>query len=147
MEEFQYWLDKLTKKEKTWFVILIGFIVLSSFLYLFYRSKVIGIGFYFLAIGILVLAIGAYYGRSLFARNLKTGYLYGDTRSNSEYYENNNLRDLDNEVQIQKPSKKVSRICYFCQNTELLPYTCKFCGNSFCSNHRIPEKHNCKGIQ
>ncbi|MHA2038446.1 MAG: AN1-type zinc finger domain-containing protein [Promethearchaeota archaeon] len=34
--------------------------------------------------------------------------------------------------------------CYFCR-TKLddIPYRCKFCGMVFCSNHRLPENHEC----
>lgn len=28
-----------------------------------------------------------------------------------------------------------------------LPYKCKYCGGTFCSEHRLPENHNCPGIQ
>lgn len=27
-----------------------------------------------------------------------------------------------------------------------MPFTCKFCGNSYCYNHRLPESHNCPGL-
>jgi membrane associated rhomboid family serine protease len=27
-----------------------------------------------------------------------------------------------------------------------MPFTCKFCGGSFCYNHRLPESHNCPGL-
>lgn len=27
-----------------------------------------------------------------------------------------------------------------------MPYTCNFCGNTFCSEHRLPENHSCDGL-
>lgn len=27
-----------------------------------------------------------------------------------------------------------------------MPYRCKFCGNYFCSKHRLPENHECMGL-
>lgn len=34
--------------------------------------------------------------------------------------------------------------CAFCKKeTGYLPFHCKYCGNSFCSEHRLPENHNC----
>jgi hypothetical protein len=34
--------------------------------------------------------------------------------------------------------------CTFCKKeTGYLPFHCKYCGNSFCSEHRLPENHNC----
>ncbi len=31
-----------------------------------------------------------------------------------------------------------------CENTEMLPFKCKYCSKSFCSVHRLPENHNCE---
>jgi len=33
--------------------------------------------------------------------------------------------------------------CKFCGDDVTLPFTCKYCGGSFCGDHRIPESHNC----
>ncbi|MFX1325523.1 MAG: AN1-type zinc finger domain-containing protein [Promethearchaeota archaeon] len=34
--------------------------------------------------------------------------------------------------------------CYFCnEKFEDLPYRCTFCGMLFCSQHRLPENHEC----
>ena len=33
--------------------------------------------------------------------------------------------------------------CSYCSNEPDYPYTCNYCGNSFCSEHRLPEKHKC----
>lgn len=36
--------------------------------------------------------------------------------------------------------------CYFCgRQIEGLPYVCRRCGETFCSDHRLPEYHNCRG--
>lgn len=36
--------------------------------------------------------------------------------------------------------------CYVCGERSL-SFTCNHCGGSFCSNHRLPEKHQCSGLQ
>ena len=36
--------------------------------------------------------------------------------------------------------------CTTCNKEELLPFTCKYCGRQFCSEHRLPENHNCPRI-
>ena len=36
--------------------------------------------------------------------------------------------------------------CAVCGRDELLPFTCAYCGEHFCAEHRLPEKHNCLGI-
>ena len=35
--------------------------------------------------------------------------------------------------------------CGVCSIDEY-PFTCKYCGKDFCSKHRLPEDHNCEGI-
>ncbi|WP_416838918.1 rhomboid family intramembrane serine protease [Haloferax sp. DFSO52] len=37
-------------------------------------------------------------------------------------------------------------ICDVCGADESLPYRCSRCGGTFCSNHRLPENHNCTGL-
>ncbi|RLG26148.1 rhomboid family intramembrane serine protease [Methanosarcinales archaeon] len=36
--------------------------------------------------------------------------------------------------------------CHVCGKYELMPFTCKFCGGRFCSEHRLPENHDCTGL-
>jgi len=36
--------------------------------------------------------------------------------------------------------------CMICGREEYLPFTCKFCGDVFCAEHRLPEKHHCPGL-
>jgi len=36
--------------------------------------------------------------------------------------------------------------CDICGKEEFLPYRCSYCGGTFCSDHRLPEKHQCEGI-
>jgi membrane associated rhomboid family serine protease len=40
----------------------------------------------------------------------------------------------------------MSKECDYCHFREPMPFTCKFCGGSFCYNHRLPESHNCPGL-
>lgn len=37
--------------------------------------------------------------------------------------------------------------CIVCKVSEGLPYTCKFCSQEFCSQHRLPETHDCDGLK
>ncbi|MBS3054384.1 MAG: AN1-type zinc finger domain-containing protein [Candidatus Aenigmarchaeota archaeon] len=36
--------------------------------------------------------------------------------------------------------------CTVCGKSEMMPYMCKFCSLEFCSQHRLPENHNCAGL-
>ncbi|MCW4048387.1 MAG: site-2 protease family protein [Candidatus Bathyarchaeota archaeon] len=35
--------------------------------------------------------------------------------------------------------------CDKCGKDEYMPFRCKYCGGYFCSEHRLPEMHNCQG--
>jgi hypothetical protein len=37
--------------------------------------------------------------------------------------------------------------CSYCGSKESLPFKCKFCGEQFCGDHRLPENHNCYGLE
>lgn len=37
----------------------------------------------------------------------------------------------------------VNNKCDICGYEELLPFKCKYCGGTFCGEHRLPEKHDC----
>ncbi len=36
--------------------------------------------------------------------------------------------------------------CDYCGFRDPMPFTCKYCSNSYCYNHRLPETHNCPGL-
>lgn len=38
-------------------------------------------------------------------------------------------------------------LCTLCGIKEVMPFTCKFCGNKYCADHRLPENHMCIGLQ
>ncbi|MFC6836420.1 rhomboid family intramembrane serine protease [Halomarina ordinaria] len=37
--------------------------------------------------------------------------------------------------------------CDVCGKPENLPYRCRHCGGTFCGDHRLPEAHDCPGLQ
>ncbi|MFW6004111.1 MAG: rhomboid family intramembrane serine protease [Halodesulfurarchaeum sp.] len=36
--------------------------------------------------------------------------------------------------------------CDYCGQEEGMPYQCRMCGGTFCSTHRLPENHDCPGL-
>jgi hypothetical protein len=42
---------------------------------------------------------------------------------------------------------KVATRCDFCGKEEYLPFECRYCNGKFCSEHRLPEAHECEGIR
>lgn len=43
--------------------------------------------------------------------------------------------------------EQMAEICSVCGKKEMLPYKCKFCGWTYCSDHRLPERHHCPGLE
>ncbi|RLG03377.1 MAG: hypothetical protein DRN61_04920 [Thaumarchaeota archaeon] len=37
--------------------------------------------------------------------------------------------------------------CAVCGKEVLMPFRCVYCGEYFCAEHRLPEKHNCPGLR
>lgn len=37
--------------------------------------------------------------------------------------------------------------CDVCGQEEGMPYRCRFCGGTFCGEHRLPENHDCPGLE
>jgi len=38
-------------------------------------------------------------------------------------------------------------LCDECGRQESMPYHCRHCGNTYCSEHRLPEAHDCPGLK
>jgi len=36
--------------------------------------------------------------------------------------------------------------CLFCDKPALMGFTCSYCNGYFCPDHRLPEKHDCLGL-
>ena len=37
--------------------------------------------------------------------------------------------------------------CDACGRVESMPYNCRYCGGTFCAEHRLPENHGCPGLE
>lgn len=49
---------------------------------------------------------------------------------------------------FSKDKKKKMTTCNYCaQKIVGLPYHCQRCGGSYCSDHRLPESHDCPGVK
>lgn len=42
---------------------------------------------------------------------------------------------------------RVMAQCDVCGREEGMPYRCRLCGGTFCSEHRLPENHDCPGLE
>jgi Zn-dependent protease len=41
---------------------------------------------------------------------------------------------------------RVMARCSVCSKEILMPFRCNYCGDYFCAEHRLPEKHDCPGL-
>ncbi|MHA1989419.1 MAG: AN1-type zinc finger domain-containing protein [Candidatus Hodarchaeales archaeon] len=151
MQELDSWIKKLSKQEKIVFSLIILYVIVSSVIFITIRDNFF---LFNLLVGINILLLSIYFSFLIIPRKTKVIHLYGDSRRNSDYYSDEqyvpeiNLRKYDQEDTKSKQSKKssISKACFFCQKREMLPYVCKYCMNSYCTDHRLPEKHNCKDL-
>lgn len=37
--------------------------------------------------------------------------------------------------------------CEYCGDSADLPYRCNYCGGRYCPDHRLPEGHECDGVE
>lgn len=80
---------------------------------------------------------------------LKEWFRQKDSRKKSKISE---IKIPSNEgvgVRGYKGRAKVSleRKCSICGNVELLINKCIYCGHIYCSDHHLPENHNCFGLR
>jgi len=47
----------------------------------------------------------------------------------------------------KKKTAPITGVCADCGKKVVMPYKCKFCGNVFCDDHRLPENHKCEGVK
>ncbi|MHA1976159.1 MAG: AN1-type zinc finger domain-containing protein [Candidatus Hodarchaeales archaeon] len=45
-----------------------------------------------------------------------------------------------------KKKAQIEGLCSQCGTSVLLGFTCSYCGEYFCTDHRLPEKHDCFGL-
>ncbi|KXB05565.1 hypothetical protein AKJ50_00560 [candidate division MSBL1 archaeon SCGC-AAA382A13] len=60
-------------------------------------------------------------------------------------------RSFDSEkgLKIHKTKKHSSEVCSYCGEPfgVEMPFTCKYCGEKFCGEHRLPENHECEEVE
>jgi hypothetical protein len=50
---------------------------------------------------------------------------------------------LSLKLKIILMNSRERQICYFCGKEVDIPFRCSYCNLTFCSEHRLPEAHNC----
>lgn len=155
--DLERWVESLSPVERQLFILLILFFIINSIFYVLYRNNFV---IYSLTVGFSILFFSIFIGYLILPRRPRVVSLYDDQRPYYNQYsdlekedepiEQINLTDLDRKSEkyfSRKPKNTKSQACFYCKTIELLPYVCKYCGYSYCSNHRLPERHNCPGIK
>jgi membrane associated rhomboid family serine protease len=53
-------------------------------------------------------------------------------------------------IQTTLPADRLTRVmanCDVCGKHVNMPYNCRHCGGTYCSEHRLPENHNCPSLE
>ncbi len=53
---------------------------------------------------------------------------------------------------VIRPSGRAKKMisegfCHFCDKSALMGFSCSYCNGYFCTEHRLPEKHECLGLR
>ncbi|MFW9778736.1 MAG: AN1-type zinc finger domain-containing protein [Candidatus Heimdallarchaeota archaeon] len=76
-----------------------------------------------------------------------------DSPRSSQYLRYRSLEEASsfqaNVIPPSKMSKKtiMGGMCTFCGTSALMGFTCSYCNDYFCAEHRLPEKHGCRGLR
>lgn len=69
-------------------------------------------------------------------------------RNNGSY----NSSSLNFRPTVIRPSGRAKKMisegyCHFCDKSALMGFSCSYCNGYFCTEHRLPEKHECLGLR
>ena len=136
-------MESLTNQERLTTYISFGLIISILFVSIFLPpeniSKWVLVGFGSILISVLMVYVFIFYpGKNLHrGRSRKLRFSRPDSSSFQPV--------------IIRPSGKAKNTiiegkCHFCRNLAIMGFTCSYCKNYFCSEHRLPEKHDCERI-
>ncbi len=135
-------MNSFTPKERSSLVFATGLILCLILSYLIFSGTDTSILFVIWGLTSIFFSILIAYVFIFQAENLR------DTHPKSH---RNFLRGDSFRPNIIPPSKMKKKTqmegrCKYCSATTLMGFTCSYCGNYFCTDHRLPEKHECTGL-
>jgi hypothetical protein len=135
-------MDSLTPREQSTLIFAIGLILCLIFSYFIFSESNTNYLFMIWGFSSICFSILITYVFIFQTENLSQ--IQGRTYRNI-------IRSNSFRPNIIRPSKmkKKTRMegrCSFCNTKTLMGFTCSYCGNYYCTDHRLPEKHECTGL-
>ena len=141
-------LKQLTREEKQLYFLILIFVLLTLISYIIASEDN---RFFFFLFGITVTFVSLLALLWLIPRKPRIIYMYGGSRKSPRLEDDVPTIDLSKASpparRSSKTSKDKTKACYYCKKVELLPFVCSYCQHSFCSDHRLPERHDCEGLK
>ncbi|MHA1227140.1 MAG: AN1-type zinc finger domain-containing protein [Candidatus Hodarchaeales archaeon] len=130
-------MQNLTKEEKNTFMLSLFLLIFLIFPAFIIRNTTLG--FFFLFIDMSIIAICLVYIFIIKPIDLQ------DNKNLFQVFSSFRFRDTKPR-KIEKKSKLFG-VCAFCGKQVQFGFTCSYCGNYFCPEHRLPEKHFCPELR
>ena len=135
-------MNSLTSKEKRSLGIAIGLILSLLLTFLLYSGN--NEPLLLLSWGIISI---------LFSLIIAYTFVFQSTPSHSEirdsFHSSSGMDSFSPRIIPHSKMRKKTQIegqCSQCGSPTLLGFTCSYCGRYFCTDHRLPEKHECTGL-
>jgi len=74
----------------------------------------------------------------------KIGFFYSSRKANQDVVFS---KYVPRKAVMTARRSKLYGKCSFCDKDTLMPFKCKYCGNDFCTQHRLPENHECRWLK
>ncbi|MHA1994269.1 MAG: AN1-type zinc finger domain-containing protein [Candidatus Hodarchaeales archaeon] len=133
-------MELLTSRERSSLVLAIGLIlslVLTRFLFSGENHSVLHILWGVIAMIFSVIVAYTFV--------FQTKYFYGRTDPYSYSSKTDSFSPKISPPSKLKKKTQIEGRCNQCGVSALLGFTCSYCGEYYCADHRLPEKHNCFG--
>jgi len=134
-------MESLTNQERLTTYISFGLIISILFVSIYIPRenilKWILIGFGSILISVLMTYVFIFYPGKNFHRGRSRKLRFSRPDSSSF------------QPEIIRPSGRAKNTiiegkCHFCKDLAIMGFTCSYCKKYFCSEHRLPEKHDCE---
>ncbi len=56
------------------------------------------------------------------------------------------MERIERKASPERKKAPINAACGVCKESSMLPFRCKFCSSLYCSEHRLPESHDCEAL-
>lgn len=135
----------LSQNEKIALYLGIFLSILIIFVGIFFSSNSLTIRNLIFGISAIIVSVTFFY--TFILQSIGSG-MPGSRR----YHDYSKSLDRDFRPTVIPPPQRTKKMvmkstCQYCGKSALMGFTCSYCDYYFCSEHRLPEKHNCIGLK